>query len=49
MEHAQFGNTEKNIPKLKETWAKHIQHEADDSTDLEKEFEVSHAIYLERV
>ncbi|KAB7494318.1 Tyrosine-protein phosphatase 69D [Armadillidium nasatum] len=39
MEHAQFGNTEQTVPKLKENYNKHMQHSGEDHSELEKEFE----------
>ena len=42
MEYTQFGNTELSITQLKELYSNHTHHDSmDDSSPLEKEFEVS--------
>lgn len=47
MEYSQFGNTELTIVQLKELYSNHTHHDSlDDSSPLEKEFEVSFVLCL---
>lgn len=47
MEYSQFGNTELTISQLKEAYSNHTHHDSlDDSSPLEKEFEVIGSYFL---